>query len=375
MNILHILDKNQFNTGSVHQMFQAASGLRERGHEVWIVSREGEEMRRRCEESGVGFRPLPLRNELDVASIRGLRRLVDEIEADVIHVHKGLPHTLALAATWQRPVPAFVVNRGVSFPLTIWNRGKYRTRRVDRIVCVCEGIRQVVIRSGRLDPAKVVVVYAGTDVTLFDPARWNRDEFRDEKRIPRDAFLIAQVGVRDWKGWRELIDAFAPVHAKHPRTRLALIAYKDAAQREDVLEWARRKGVGEAVVPVEYRADMARVLAAADLVADASWAGTGITGTIREAMALEKPVVATDCGGNRELLSTPEVGWLVEPRSDAALTRALLEVIEDPARAAHVGARAREHVRDGFSRAIRIDRLEGLYREIVERRPSREEAR
>ena len=368
LSIVHILEKNQFNTGSVHQMFQAAAGHRERGHSTWIISREGEEIRRRCAEAGVEFRALPLRNEMDVRSIAGIRDVIAESNADVIHVHKGLPHTLALAASWRRRVGAFIVNRGVSFPLTLWNRPKYRTRRVDRIVCVCEQIRQEVIRSGHLDPAKVDVVYAGTDTAIFDPARWDRNEFRRERGISPDAFVFAQVGIRDWKGWRELTDAFVDVHLRHPDARLMLIAYRDQAQRDEVAAYASSLGVGDAVVPVEYRADMARVLASADCVADASWDGTGITGTIREAMSLRKPVIATDCGGNRELLSAPEVGWLVPAKEKEALAAAMLEVIGNRARSERVGARAREHVRAGFSRDIRLDTLERLYRGIVETR-------
>ena len=368
LRIVHVLEKNQFNTGSVNQMFQAASGQRERGDEVWVVTRDSEEMRERCAERGVTFRPLPLRRELDLTSIRGLHAIVEKSRADVIHAHKGMPHTLALAATWRRPVPAFVVNRGVSFPLTFWNRAKYRTPRVDSIVCVCENIRQVVIRSGKIDPLKVEVIYAGTDMKVFDPDRWERDDFRREKRIPPEAFVFGQVGVRDWKGWRELTDAFAAVHRQHPMTRLMLIAYKDAGQRDEILRYAAARGVGDAVIPVEYRRDMARVLAAADCVADASWAGTGITGTIREAMALGKPVIATDCGGNRELLSDPSLGWLVPARHQNALAAAMLEVLEDLEARERIAVAGMRHARRGFSSEARLDRLDELYRRIVQQK-------
>jgi glycosyltransferase involved in cell wall biosynthesis len=370
MVIFQILEKNQFDTGSVHQMFQAAEGLRERGHSVVIVSRQSEALRRRAEEQGIEFAPLPLRNQADLPSIRRLRALVQTRRPDVIHVHKGLSHTLALAATFHRRVPAFVVNRGVSFPLTIWNRPKYRTRRVDRVVTVCEQIRQVVIETGKLLPERVSVIYAGTDMSVFSPERWDRQDFRREKSIAPDAFLIAQVGVRDWKGWRELIDAFAVVHPRQPLTQLALIACKNREQEAEVRSYATDRGVGHAVLPVEYRSDMARVLSSADLVVDASWAGTGITGTIREAMALRKPVIATDCGGNRELVSSREVGWLIPVRDQRALVAALGEVIENRERAEKVAGRALDHVRSNFSKTRRIDALETLYADIVGRKMS-----
>jgi glycosyltransferase involved in cell wall biosynthesis len=368
LTIYQILEKNQFNTGSVHQMFQAASGLAARGHRVTIVSRPDPVLAHRASEAGVAFLPLPLRRELDLRSIRLLAAAIRRDEVDVVHVHKGLAHTLALAATWRQPVPAFIVNRGVSFRLTPWNRLKYATSRVDRIVTVCEEIKDVIVESGRIKPEKVEVVYAGVDVEVFDPLKWSREDFREEKGIPRESFLFAQVGVRDWKGWREVIDSFSELAAEHGDVSLALIACKDEEQKEMVRRYAREKNVGDRVHAVEYRRDMARVLSAADCVVDASWAGTGVTGTIREGMALRKPVIATDCGGNRELVNSPRVGWLVPARNRTMLTGAMLDVLQDRERRERVAGEAMKRVREGFSSEIRIGKLERLYREIIEKK-------
>src|SRR5205823_7808056 len=162
--------------------------------------------------------------------------------------------------------------------------------------------------------------------------------------IPAEDFLIAQVGVRDWKGWKELIDAAAIVIRSHQNLRVALIGCRNASESNDVRHYAAERGIGGRVEAVEYRTDMPNVLAACDLVVDASWAGTGITGTIREAMAMRKPVIATDCGGNAELVSSRDVGWLIAPRDVAALTSAIAEVIDRPERAAEVARNARAHV-------------------------------
>jgi len=299
VRIFQLLEFNQFNTGSVHQMFQAATGLRERGHDVTIISRDDETLRKRAEECGVAFVALPLRHQFDLGSMFALRRLAGERKPDVIHVHKGVSHAIALWATKGRDAGAFVVNRGVSFPLDVWNRGKYRTKRVDRVVTVCQQIKDVIVASGRLPPDKVEVVYAGTDVDLFDPAKWDARAFRREKNIDDDRFLIAQVGVRDWKGWKELIDAARDVVRTHPNVHVALIGCRSDAEKEEVMSYARSVNMADHVSAIEYREDMPNVFSSCDLVVDASWAGTGITGTIREAMAMRKPVIATDCGGNR----------------------------------------------------------------------------
>jgi glycosyltransferase involved in cell wall biosynthesis len=367
MKIFQILEFNQFNTGSVHQMFQAATGLRERGHDVTIVSRPDAVLAVRAAEKDVRFHGLPFRHQFDVGTIRRLRRLFQEERPDVVHVHKGIAHALAMAATWGRPVGAFVVNRGVSFPLDRWNRGKYRTARVDRVVTVCQQIKDVIVESGGLPDAKVQVVYAGTDVILFDPAKWDARAFRREKGVPDDAFVVAQVGVRDWKGWKELIDSISDVAPRHPRVHLLLIGCRGDAEKNEVMSYAGAVGVSDRVTAIEYRTDMPNVFASCDVVVDASWAGTGITGTVREAMAMEKPVIATNAGGNEELVSSPDVGWLIPMKDRGALTGALLSVIEDLARAATVGRNAREHVVRGFSKELRITRLEQLYGEILKR--------
>ncbi|HEY0144487.1 MAG TPA: glycosyltransferase family 4 protein [Thermoanaerobaculia bacterium] len=365
MKIFQILEFNQFNTGSVHQMFQAASGLRERGHDVTVLTRPDPAMEARAKEKDVRYHGLPFRHQFDIGTIRSLRRLIHEQKPDVIHVHKGIAHALAYAASWREAVGAFVVNRGVSFPLDRWNRGKYQSARVDRVVTVCRQIKDVIVESGKLPPEKVQVVYAGTDVIQFDPAKWDARAFRREKGIAGDRFLVAQVGVRDWKGWKELIDSVSDVAPRHPRIHLALIGCRTQSEKDEVAAYAKEAGIAAHVTPVEYRSDMPNVFASCDVIVDASWAGTGITGTVREGMAMEKPVIATNAGGNDELVSSPNVGWLIPMKNRAALTNALLAVIEDPARSAAVGQAARQHVVSGFSKELRIARLESLYADIL----------
>jgi len=361
LTIVQMLEKTGFATGSVVQMFEAAKGLAERGHTVLAVTRPSGEMAERCAAAGVEHVSLALRHEFDVVSMLRFARLARERKVDVVHVHKGIAHAVALGATFIGARYALVVNRGVSFPIDLWSSFKYRSHRVARIVTVAESIRQVVIASGRIPLHKVGVVYAGVDLERFDASRTNPEGVRRELGIPSEARVVGHVGMRDWKGWKELMRAFPAVRADHPTAHLLLVACTSQAQREGVGELARDLGLAGAVTATMARSDMPDVLAACDVVVDPSWAGTGITGTVREAMALGKPVVATGVAGNPELVEDGVSGILVPPRDVPTLAAAISRLLRDEEFARRLAVSGQERVRRHFSTAARISRLEALY--------------
>lgn len=369
LSVLHALDKNRLTTGSVVQMVDAAVGLARRGHRLTVVTRPGGELAPACAAAGVRLVELPFAHGFDLASARAVRRLLRSAAVDVVHVHKGRPHAIALiAAAGLGRLPVVVVNRGVSFPLDRWNRWKYRHPRVRAVVCVADAVRSAVLATGRLRPDRVVTIHAGTDTDRFDPARVDREEVRRQLGLGPEHLLVGQVSVRDWKGWRELLEAFAAVARDHPQARLLLVGCEPRAELQRVVAAATAQGLGAALLTLPYRHDMPQVLAACDVVADASWAGTGITGTVREAMAMARGVVASDCAGNRELVADGATGLLVPPRDVAALAAALDRLLASPDLRRRLGAAAREQVARHFSTRARLDRLEALYFRLLAER-------
>ncbi|HMF09671.1 MAG TPA: glycosyltransferase family 4 protein [Thermoanaerobaculia bacterium] len=335
LSILQVLEKGLFSTGSVVQMFQLAQGLTRRGHRVAIVSRPEGDVPQRAREEAIDFAPLPLRHEFDFPSARSLARLYDSRKVDVVHVHKGIAHSVALFATlFTRRRPVLVVNRGVSFPLDVLNRIKYHVR-MEAVVTVCEDIKKVIVASGKIPAEKVHVIYAGVDLSRFDPARADGGRVRSELGIAPDRFLLLQVGAREWKGWKDLIAASARLAGDFPKLTTVLVACENQSKKDEVLSYAR---------------------------------GLGITGTLREAMALERPVIASGAGGNPELVIGDESGLLVPPRDVAACAAAVRRLMEEPSLASRLARGGRARVEKGFSSEVRLDRIEGLYRRLIAER-------
>jgi glycosyltransferase involved in cell wall biosynthesis len=112
---------------------------------------------------------------------------------------------------------------------------------------------------------------------------------------------------------------------------------------------------------------MPEILAATDVLVDASYAGLGLTGVLREALAMEVPVVATALMGNPELVIHEETGLLVPPRQPAAMADAVLRVLGDPAGARSMARAGRKRVQALFSRDVELDKVESLYRRLLAR--------
>jgi len=365
LSILQVLEKGNFNTGSVVQMFQLGEGLSGRGHRVAIVSRPDGEVAVRAKDRGLEFLPLPLKHEFDLGSARRLARIYDARAVDVVHVHKGIAHSVALFGTlFSKRRPVIVVNRGVSFPLDVFNRVKFHAR-LGGVVTVCEDIKKVIVASGRIPAERVHVIYAGVDLSVFDPRRADGVKVRREWGVASDRTLLVQVGAREWKGWRDLLSGAALLSKEFPKLVTAVVACKDETQKADVKAVARALGIADAVVPVGFRSDMPDVLMAADVVADMSYEGLGITGTLREAMALGKPVIGSSAGGNPELVVDGESGLLVPPRDPRALAAALRRLLTDGPLRERLALAGHERVAKSFSSEVRLDRIEALYARLL----------
>ncbi len=368
LSILQVLEKGLFSTGSVVQMFQLARGLAGRGHRVAIVSRPEGQVPEQARREGLEFIALPLKHEFDFGSARRLAKVFDERAVDVVHAHKGIAHSIALFATcFSRRRPVIVVNRGVSFPLDALNRIKFHVR-MDAAVTVCEDIKRVIVASGRLSPDKVNVIYAGVDLARFDPEKTDRERVRREWGVAAGETLLVQVGAREWKGWKPLISASAMLAKEFPGLKTAIVACEDDGKKAEVSAFARECAIEGRVFPIGFRSDMPDVLAAAEIVADLSYEGLGITGTLREAMALGKPVVASAAGGNPELVVDGESGLLVPPKDPAATAAAVRRLLIDPELSSRLGRGGRARVEKGFSSEVRLDRIEALYARLIAER-------
>jgi glycosyltransferase involved in cell wall biosynthesis len=344
------------------QLRELARGLHGRGHHVVVATRPSDIWADKCRTAGIPHAALSMRHALDLRGVLALARLVREHRIQVVHCHKGKARTLALLAGLLTRVPVLILNRGVSFPLDRWNRLGYITARVTAVVAVCESIKRRLVASG-VPAGKIEVIYSGTDLARFHPGV-DGAPVRRELGLAAGEALVTQIGIRSWRGNEDVLDAMVRVHREAPHARVLFVG-APPARILSLGAKARARGLGGVVTVLGHREDVPEILAASDLVVDASYAGLGLTGSIREALAVETPVVATDLEGMPELVADGETGLLVPPRNPEALGQAILHMLENMPRAKAMARAGRKRVEALFSLTAKLDRTEALYRKLV----------
>src|SRR5262249_51776055 len=221
LRILEIYPKGDFFTGAAMQLRDLACGLATRGHHITVVTPPSETWASRCRDAGLAHVAIPMRRQWDPRAAWRLARLIRAERIQVVHAHKGRARPLTLLAGLMGARALLVLNRGVSFKIGRLRRVGYTSRRVHAVVAVCRSIKDGLIASG-VPAEKVEVIYSGTDLERYHPGA-DGGPVRRELGLTGEHALITQIGVRSWRGWRDLLEAMATVAQHLSRARLLFV--------------------------------------------------------------------------------------------------------------------------------------------------------
>jgi glycosyltransferase involved in cell wall biosynthesis len=232
---------------------------------------------------------------------------------------------------------------------------------------VSEAGRQRYIQVGAAPPHKIVCIPNGIDTSRFQPNPTVRQAVREQLGCAPDAFVWLTVGrLEPVKNHLELLCAFREVAAVHPHARL-LIAGQGPLQAA-IEQRIAELGLADRVRLLGLRRDIPDLLNATDaFVLPSLWEGMPLT--LLEASATALPIVATDVGGNSEVVLDGKTGYLVPPQEAKALTQAMLRVMNlSEADRSAIGQAGRAHVVQNFDLERVVDRWEALYRELLQQK-------
>jgi len=259
-------------------------------------------------------------------------------------------------------IPALVGDRKNSYPIPpAWAR-VYGRDAVDRIIVNAEIIRDLLLKTGRVDAHKIELVYNGVDLHLFHP-RVDGTAIRRELGIDDDVPVFGMIANFAAKKSHDVFFAAAmKVLDEMPGVIFLLVGGGDRSRYEALV---KNRGRDKNVIFTGFRPDIPRVIAGLDFSLISSGKGEGLTGSLVESMAMAKPVISTDVGANAEFVRQRDTGLLVAPGSAGQLAEAMLYLLRNRAEALTMGQRAYGFAKDKVDNEQRTQRMEQIYYAIL----------
>ena len=370
LSVLMIDSHAEIERGGAIQCARLAAALAERGHSVACVfdesrdpsERTGAEWRR-LTNAGVQLLRRPL---LSPFAMHKFPETLRVLAPDIVHTHKNRALYFLAGATFNKRSFGWVANRGTEYSLLreppAWVIHRWW---VDRIIPVADAVKAQLIRDG-IPAEKLRTIYGSFDSERFDPAIAGTD-MRAAWRTPDSVPLIGMAASFNSrkKGHADFLKAAAQVLRERPDAYFVLAG---DGSPERARHLAEELGIAERVRFPGFVSDMPAALAALDVVVCASTRGEGLTGSVREALAMARPVVSTDVAGNRELVRDGQTGLLSPAGDPQALAGAILRLITDAGQAAKLGGAGRTLVLELCTDQARARSVEHLYRDLLAER-------
>ena len=349
VNITHFVE-NLERGGLERVVIDLVQAQREAGHDCRVICLfQRGALASELSARGVEVHACNKRRGIDLGAILRARALLRARPGGVLHTHNATAHYHAVLAAIGLPIARVVNTRhgmGASDPSS---RGEwlYRgsMRLTDMVVAVCESAREQFSRYGVRPRTGLVSVPNGIRVDRFTPAS---DEAR-QQLAARLGFapgtrMIGTVGRLSWaKDQANLIRAFRIARESIQDSALLLIG--DGALRSELEATAREEGVEDAIRFLGDRDDVDQLLRGLDLFVLSSLT-EGYSVALLEACASALPIVATDVGGNAEIVANGINGRLVAPGDPGAMAREIVALLRDRRRADLMGRAGREWVLD-----------------------------
>ena len=297
----------------------------------------------------------------------------------IVHAYSFYGNVFALPPARMAGTPAVIASiRDLGLYLTPRQRlvQRHVCRLADRIVVNADAVKDWLVREG-YDPAKIVVIPNGVDLTRFSGPR-EPGRIAAELGLPVTTPLVAVVSrLTRMKGLEQFIEAAAVVARRFPGARFLIVGETpphDASYLDQLKSLAGRLHIADRVIFTGLRSDVPALLASVAVAAMPSL-NEALSNALLEAMAAGAPVVATRVGGTPEALSDGETGLLVPPADVPALAAAITRLLETPLLAKRLGRAARLVVEDRFSIDRMVMNTQLLYRELLTRHARKAERR
>jgi len=360
LNIIHT-ESQPGRGGQTLRVLREAQGLAARGHQVAVACRPDSALAEMARDAGLSvYRfAFPRRGFFSPGLIWRLYRLFRKLRPDVVHTHTSIDSWAAGLAARLAKVPVVVRTRHIQAPVTagLFNRLLYG-RIADKIITTGEPVADTLAQELHLPRAHFISIPTGVDLTRFT-GEGAREKVRAEWGLTPEQPAIGLIAAfRKMKNIPLFLEVAQELNKTWSQARFFVVG--DGPLRPSLEAYAKELGIAEVTTFTGHRRDIPDVLSALDIVALTSSRGEGVPQTITQALAMGRPVAATEVGGVSDAVRPEETGLLVPPDNCEAMTATLDRLLREPELAAKLGQAGRRWIEEKFSEASMLAAAENL---------------
>src|SRR3954463_1058190 len=347
LNVLQVCDHLGWEGSRMHGVKRLFSWMIPRfakaRYNVSLVSLRKEDLSEEPLESmGIDLSYLH-KSKFDPATLTALLKVIDRQKTDILHLHGYGATTFGRLAGWMRGIPT-ILHEHANLTDTPWFQkvaDKALVPATDIAIAVSKSTAEFVVGPRQMPPERVKVVYLGVPLEEFSRARPLEEiaSARQELGAAPDEIVVGTVTrLHESKGNSYLVEAARTVLDQRPKSRFYL--FGEGPLLPGLEAQARALNLGDRFVFGGFTRGVARAVAAFDIeVFPSLWEGTPLT--VFEALAMGKPIVATDADGLVDVLTHERDARIVPKRDAPALAGAIVRLIDHPDERADLSVRAR----------------------------------
>jgi len=335
--------------------------MRDRGHDVWIVTPADGNLASRAGEAGLAVIPMSFRRCRLPANVQSFASLVRRLQPHVVNSHSSADSWTTALARRMGPLPgALIRSRHISARVNPGPLHRFLYGQADFVITTGESVRRDLAESGLFPLDRSISIPTGVDLDRFRPDPGRRAEVRRVLEVTAEGPVIGVVAyLRTDKGHSFLLQAMPEILRKYPDCSLVVVG--DGPHRAELEDLARRLKIEASVRFVGIREDVPAVLCAFDLFCLPSVRNEGVPQSVLQAAAAGLPVVSTAVGGIPEAVVHDVTGLVVSPGDSGALARAICALIADPELRRRFGEAGGDRVSASFSVQRMLDLTERAY--------------
>jgi glycosyltransferase involved in cell wall biosynthesis len=335
--------------------------------QVWTLRGEGE-LIAEAEQFGIPVRSFGLGARLqDLGTIPLFRRAIRLLRQDhvqIVHCYLSFANVIGALTAMLARIPILLVSKrsldSYHKKVEAWSHWAVN-RFADKVVANADAVKDFVIQTEGCPASKIVVIPNGVNDEFV--ANGSRERERAALGLAPHDRVIGTLGRLAWKkGHEYFLQAAVEILREEPTVTFVLVG--DGPLRSQLEEQARASGIASRVRFLGQRLDSQAVISLFDIFVLPSVI-EGMPNALLEAMALTKPVVVTDAGGNAEVVAHGETGFVVPPRQPDEMAQAVLQLLRNDTLARRFAAAARQSVHRRFSFRHTLQAMETLYEAML----------